>query len=154
MEPHNWPNSEFYLAGEITQVIDSIPWVRCASGNVWHLSCDKRHRLFSQTNLCYWTIMIGMKIQISWVGHLTACVLHVSRFVPRHHRFQTKSKSGQEYVGRENKVEAEMLTTNWNADQFPIEFEFGLCCPQVPPVVSLQTVSSTINISRRLNSIW
>ena len=25
---------EFYLAGEITQVIDSIPWVRCASGNV------------------------------------------------------------------------------------------------------------------------
>ena len=34
-----WPNLEpmqveFYLAGEITQVIDSIPWVRCASGNV------------------------------------------------------------------------------------------------------------------------
>ena len=26
---------EFYLAGEITQVIDSIPWVRCASGNVF-----------------------------------------------------------------------------------------------------------------------
>ena len=25
---------EFYLAGDITQVIDSIPWVRCASGNV------------------------------------------------------------------------------------------------------------------------
>ena len=25
---------EFYLAGKITQVIDSIPWVRCASGNV------------------------------------------------------------------------------------------------------------------------
>ena len=36
---YNWPNLEqmqveFYLAGEITQVIDSIPWVRCASGNV------------------------------------------------------------------------------------------------------------------------
>ena len=34
-----WPNLEpmqvaFYLTGEITQVIDSIPWVRCASGNV------------------------------------------------------------------------------------------------------------------------
>ena len=27
---------EFYLAGEITQVIDSIPWVRCASGNVFN----------------------------------------------------------------------------------------------------------------------
>ena len=26
---------EFYLAGEITQVIDSIPWVRCASSNVF-----------------------------------------------------------------------------------------------------------------------
>ena len=34
-----WPNLDsmqvaFYLAGEITQVIDSITWVRCASGNV------------------------------------------------------------------------------------------------------------------------
>ena len=27
----------FYLAGEITQVIDSIPWVRCASGNVFQV---------------------------------------------------------------------------------------------------------------------
>ena len=39
---YNWPNLEpmqveFYLAGEITQVIDSIPWVRCASGNVFLL---------------------------------------------------------------------------------------------------------------------
>ena len=25
----------FYLAGEITQVLDPIPWVRCASGNVF-----------------------------------------------------------------------------------------------------------------------
>ena len=25
---------EFYLAGETTQVLDAIPWVRCASGNV------------------------------------------------------------------------------------------------------------------------
>ena len=25
----------FYLAGEITQVLDAIPWVRCASGNVF-----------------------------------------------------------------------------------------------------------------------
>ena len=34
-----WPNLEpmqvaLYLDGEITQVIDSLPWVRCASGNV------------------------------------------------------------------------------------------------------------------------
>ena len=37
---YNWPNLEpmqvaFYLAGEITQVKESIPWVRCASGNVF-----------------------------------------------------------------------------------------------------------------------
>ena len=24
----------FYFAGEITQALDAIPWVRCASGNV------------------------------------------------------------------------------------------------------------------------
>ena len=24
----------FYFAGEITEVLDAIPWVRCASGNV------------------------------------------------------------------------------------------------------------------------
>ena len=35
-----WPNLDsmqvaFFSAGEITQVIDSIPWVRCASGNVF-----------------------------------------------------------------------------------------------------------------------
>ena len=40
---YNWPNLEpmqvaFYLAGEITQVKESIPWARCASGNVfWYL---------------------------------------------------------------------------------------------------------------------
>ena len=28
----------FYLAGEIFQVKESIPWVRCASGNVSNLS--------------------------------------------------------------------------------------------------------------------
>ena len=36
-----WPKLEpmqvtFFLAGEITQVEESIPWVRCASGNVWY----------------------------------------------------------------------------------------------------------------------
>ena len=39
---YNWPNLEpmqvaLYLAGEITQVKESIPWVRCASGNVLDL---------------------------------------------------------------------------------------------------------------------
>ena len=35
-----WPNLELMqveppLAGEITQVLDALPWVRCASGNVF-----------------------------------------------------------------------------------------------------------------------
>ena len=39
VEPHTLGTNaggilEFYLAGEITQVKDSIPWVRCAFGNV------------------------------------------------------------------------------------------------------------------------
>ena len=35
----------FYLAGEITQVLDAIPWVSCASGNVLHykLKKNKQH---------------------------------------------------------------------------------------------------------------
>ena len=28
-----------FLAGEITQAQESIPWVRCASGNVYSLGC-------------------------------------------------------------------------------------------------------------------
>ena len=47
---YNWPNLEpmqvaFFVAGEITQVKESIPWVRCASGNVFRK--DLRHNLFS-----------------------------------------------------------------------------------------------------------
>ena len=33
----------FYLAGEITQVKESIPWVRCASGNVWIFVCVSKY---------------------------------------------------------------------------------------------------------------
>ena len=36
----------FYFAGETTQVLDAIPWVRCASGNVYivyfHSALSKR----------------------------------------------------------------------------------------------------------------
>ena len=35
----------FYLAGEITQVKESLPWVRCASGNV-----------FFQRPLIFWRV--------------------------------------------------------------------------------------------------
>ena len=45
-----WPNLEpmqvafIVLAGEITQVKEAIPWVRCTSGNVY-LICSKRNDL-------------------------------------------------------------------------------------------------------------
>ena len=47
---YNWPNLEpmqlvFFLAGEITQVKESIPWVRCDSGNVYLIIC---HLYFCQ----------------------------------------------------------------------------------------------------------
>ena len=35
----------FFLAGEITQVKESIPWVRCDSGNVYLIIC---HLYFCQ----------------------------------------------------------------------------------------------------------
>ena len=35
VEPHTIGQMAFYLAGEITQVKESIPWVRCVSGNVY-----------------------------------------------------------------------------------------------------------------------
>ena len=41
-----WPNLELMqvepsLAEEITQALDAIPWVRCASGNVFSKTCEK-----------------------------------------------------------------------------------------------------------------
>ena len=39
-------SAAIFLAAEITQVMDSIPWVRCASGNVWELhTCVSRFNL-------------------------------------------------------------------------------------------------------------
>ena len=44
-----WPNFQLmqvalYLAGEITQVKEPIPWVRCASGNVLGLKTQLLHK--------------------------------------------------------------------------------------------------------------
>ena len=35
----------FYFAGEITQVLDAIPWVRCASGNVFMTNANVNQNL-------------------------------------------------------------------------------------------------------------
>ena len=42
----------FYFAGEITQVMDSIPWVRCASGNV--LECTRNFAFVIESAKVYW----------------------------------------------------------------------------------------------------
>ena len=49
---------EFSLAGDITQVKESIPWVRCASGNVFKyflplLAFQPFDRLLSQGAKCH-----------------------------------------------------------------------------------------------------
>ena len=70
---YNWPNLEpmqmaLYLAGEINQIKESIPWVRCASGNVFFIasdmeklstifsSCGKHCSIFSRTKDICWCL--------------------------------------------------------------------------------------------------
>ena len=56
-----------FLAVEITQVIDSIPWVRCASGNVsFALYCIS---LFA--SLCAPSLILSM---LSFGGFLAECL--------------------------------------------------------------------------------
>ena len=45
----------FSFAGEITQVLDAIPWVRCASGNVFIAGCATQTKISEITvfTVCY-----------------------------------------------------------------------------------------------------
>ena len=63
---YNWRNLEpmqvaFYLAGEILSQVESIPWVRCASGNVWMygsnswISSAKSGSSSTTDNCHFWT---------------------------------------------------------------------------------------------------
>ena len=65
----------FYFAGESTQVLDAIPWVRCASGNVFLLCVDQSIDLSSQIgNLFIITIIGANVIYLNWqrpVVHLS-----------------------------------------------------------------------------------
>ena len=57
----------FYFAGEITQVSDAIPWVRCASGNVFLLCVDQSIDLSSQIgNLFIITVIGANVIYLNW----------------------------------------------------------------------------------------
>ena len=44
---HRLMQVAFYFAGEITQVLDAIPWVRCASGNVFWQRPLYKHKIWS-----------------------------------------------------------------------------------------------------------
>ena len=48
-----------YLAGEITQVLDAIPWVRCASGNVFLLLCHTRKTSYLMSVLVLWCFQLS-----------------------------------------------------------------------------------------------
>ena len=67
VEPHTigqiWNQCKWHSisrAGEITQVIDSIPWVRCASGNVCY-KCGIVHRYLQY----YWKLLNSSKALLS-----------------------------------------------------------------------------------------
>ena len=57
---------KWHLAGEITQVKESIPWVRCASGNVW--KCTRLAHLLSFASL----FSIGEVHRVQWTSLLPA----------------------------------------------------------------------------------
>ena len=84
---YNWPNFEpmqvtFCLAGEITQVKEPIPWVRCASGNVsgFQKTCKMLNSL-SQ----FWSFaIILIPDVIFWT---IQCKLDMQLYVPRRKYF-------------------------------------------------------------------
>ena len=51
----------FYLAGEITQVKESIPWVRCASGNVFFVGGFHYISLSTQR-----FVLMALSCPLSW----------------------------------------------------------------------------------------
>ena len=53
----------FYLAGEITQVKESIPWVRCASGNVFNPT--SLNQTITHVTICF----PFLKYQITFSQH-------------------------------------------------------------------------------------
>ena len=69
---YNWPNLKpmqvaFYLAGEITQDKESIPWVRCASGNVYRNSRTIVLETFGGETFSVADILVLVRIQQSFL---------------------------------------------------------------------------------------
>ena len=80
-----WPNLELMqveppLAGEITQVRDAIPWVCCASGNVYSLVAHKLWDLMVKPVLrCVATLYLTETCNLSWEW-VRALFLHIILF--------------------------------------------------------------------------
>ena len=76
VEPHTigqiWNQCNWHSisrAGEITQVIDSIPWVRCASGNVYYKDTFVA-KFCWQDLLTFPPIFLGLKIVSCIFSHI------------------------------------------------------------------------------------
>ena len=74
----------FYLAGEITQVKESIPWVRCASGNV-SSNCVLH---IWRRSLCYHMKLLTFRIvaDLRWLvkavaSHILTALLQLYRLI-------------------------------------------------------------------------
>ena len=76
-----WPKLAFYFDGEITQVIDSIPWVCCASGNVYtnifeirNLACAPKSQKSELDQivhrLIYFPFVVSTMFQLSVVSQI------------------------------------------------------------------------------------
>ena len=66
----------FYLAGEITQGKESIPWVRCASGNVLtrHLLWKTLHKTHIFLILpCYKNNYVFSDLKLGWMTYRSFC---------------------------------------------------------------------------------
>ena len=73
MEPHTigqiWNQCKWHSisrAGEITQVIDSIPWVRCASGNVLSLDLTWKLDVHLCISLCFQSFPVEREQREFW----------------------------------------------------------------------------------------
>ena len=70
----------FYFAGEITQVLDAIPWVRCASGNVCFDASPYTTIFLQQIFILQQTVIQTSKSLLTCIGFLFWQVLTVEKF--------------------------------------------------------------------------
>ena len=91
-----------FLAGEITQVKESIPWVRCASGNVykelfvWINAFREGHSQFETFTLIFW---VSANLRIKKKSHAQNNFCADERFFWEGHNFIANFKHPLCYSG-------------------------------------------------------